>query len=164
MNDESTFKWAGGDTEAVTVIGMSYQHQLDTTKGLVFQTHIPSNASSEQINATLDKLVTAGERQRARVRIPEIELDIKAKEDFIKRAQGEMLRLDTEMDLAQQQAESQWRLSGKKGELRLGTAQANDRAKAQRDRDQAQANFAMAIEQLADKRNELEKLRALLGD
>jgi hypothetical protein len=163
MDDQTKFVWKDGDTEAVTVIGMSYQYPIDSAgRGIVFQTHVPSNASEAHINHMLDKMLNAGDRQRARVRMPEVELDIQAKEDFIKRAQGEMLRLDTEMDLAQQQAESQWRASGRKGELRLGTAQANDRAKALRDREQAQANLAMAFEQLSDKKNELAKLRTLL--
>src|SRR5271166_324722 len=162
MNDE--FQWKSGDTEAVTVIGMSYQHQLDTTKGLVFQTHIPSNASSAQINATLDKLVSAGERQRARVRIPEVETTIKTKEDFIARAQGEMFRLDAEMDLMRQQAQAQWARSGKKGEMRMGVKDENDIAKARRDREQAEANLKMTMDQLEDHRNELGKLRELVGD
>jgi hypothetical protein len=163
MNEQTEFQWKDGDTEAVTVIGMSYQYPIDSAgRALVFQTHVPSNATEKHINVMLDKMLNAGERQRARVRIPEIELDIKAKEDFMTRAQGEMLRLDTEMMLAEQQAESQWRASGRKGALRLGTAQANDRAKNQRDREQAEANLAMAAEQLADKKNELTRLRTLL--
>ena len=162
MNDQAEFQWKAGDTEAVTVIGMSYQHQLDSGKGLVFQVHVPSNADPSQINCMLDKLVNAGERQRARVRIPELETTIKTKEDFLARAQGEMFRLDAEMDLTRQQAQAQWSRSGKKGELRMGIKDANDIAKAQRDREQAEANLKMTMDQLTDNRNELANLRALL--
>lgn len=162
MNGQPEFQWKSGDTEAVTVIGMSYQHQLDTAKGLVFQTHIPSNADPTHINAMLDKLVNAGERQRARVRIPELETTIKTKEDFLARAQGEMFRLDAEMNLTQQAAQAQWTRAGKKGELRLGVKDENDIAKAKRDREQAEVNLKITMDQLTDHRNELVNLRALL--
>ncbi len=163
MNDQSEIKTLG-DIEAITVIGISFQHQLDTAKALVFQTHVPSNAAPEHINSTLDKLVNAAERQRARVRIPELEVTIRTKEDFLNRAQSEMFRLDKERELVLGAALNQWRGLGKRGEMKLSPAQHNEDMKAQGQRAQAAQNFELTEAQLADHRNELAKLKALVGE
>jgi hypothetical protein len=160
MNDKPEI----GDIEAITVIGMSFAHQLDTAKNLVFQTHIPTTSSPEYINSTLDKLVNAAERQRARVRIPELEMTIKTKEDFLTRAQSEMFRIDKERELLIEQTEKQWQASGKRGLAKMSTFQANEDQKALGQRNQAQQNFELTEQQLIDHRNELAKLKALVGE
>lgn len=163
MNDQPEFK-SIGEIEAVTVIGVSYQHQLDKEKGLVFQTHIPSNASPSAINGALDRLVDAAERQRARVRIPVLEHDIQTKEDLIYRAQSEMFRLDKERELAREQAVNQWRGAGKRGEVRISATQQNEDQKALGQRNQVVQNAELFKNQLIGDRNELAQLKALVGE
>jgi len=58
-------------------IGWSFQAQLDERRILTAQTHVPVDASVEQINATLDKIAYCLDRMQARYRLPLLEKEIK---------------------------------------------------------------------------------------
>src|SRR5438552_2852994 len=64
--------------ETAPAVGVSLQHTITDNRAIVFQTHIPQEASLAECNAIVDKLMMVADRQKARYDLEAIERDLAA--------------------------------------------------------------------------------------
>lgn len=97
-------------SDTAIALGFSYRGVVDEgQKELVFQSHVPVDASAEEINAVLDKVRIAVDRQKAFYDLQ------RAKANFDR----ELLKteeIEKQMVLQQQAYMASWEASGRKGE------------------------------------------------
>jgi len=78
-------------TQTSPALGVSFNLPLDERgRNLVFQTHIDAASSPQEINALLDKVVAAGERQFAKYELKRLELDLRALKEQVKRQEDDL--------------------------------------------------------------------------
>jgi len=102
--------------DKIPSIGISFQTALHGNRQLVLQSFIDRDCSKEKLDALLDKLRDACERQFAWGEIENIELKIK-QEHINATQQG--IRIEK----ADEQIRAEWDSSNRKGDLRLTQAQ-----------------------------------------
>lgn len=96
--------------EKTPSIGISYQVALHGQRQLVLQSFIDRECTKEQLNALLDKLRFASERQYAWGQIEEIKLSIE-------RSNVEALQQQVRMEEADTKIKEEW--GNRRGELKL---------------------------------------------
>ncbi len=69
------------EREAGRALGVSINAQVDQGRVIVFQTHVDADMSAEDLDALLDKLNVAADRQAAFYEIPGLQKAVRAEED-----------------------------------------------------------------------------------
>lgn len=97
-------------------LGFSLQVQLDKgqTRQIVFQSFVPLNADVGEINATMDKVMDAAERQIKKLRLDDLRRDARDLERQLKFSAEDMVRID-----AQNRAEHDIKSPGRPFKLSL---------------------------------------------
>ena len=104
-------------------LGISLSHQIDQERSIVFQTHVERDVSDAQLNAVLDRVVKASERQSAKVRLPQLNQRLILEEQAFKASSADLERLDAESHERHTQ-------SGRKGPHRYSEKDLTDRKNA----------------------------------
>ena len=86
--------------ESTPAIGISYQAGISEQRQAVFQCFVPMDCTPETLNAALDKLRAAADRQAAFVRLPIARERLAAFEKVHARAIEDMARIDSEREQA----------------------------------------------------------------
>lgn len=69
------------ERETARALGISVQAQVDNGRQIVLQTHVDANAPKEEIDALLDKLNMAADRQAAFYEIPQLQKAVRLEHD-----------------------------------------------------------------------------------
>jgi hypothetical protein len=81
------------DVEKTPSIGISYQIQTRQSRQLVLQSFVERDCKPEELNALLDKMRNAGERQMAWEKIDDLTLQLK--QEYIS-AEQQQVRIETD--------------------------------------------------------------------
>jgi hypothetical protein len=100
----------------VAAIGISFSINLNSTQQIVFQTHIPQDATQGEIDTLLEKMQRAAGRQEAMERLETLTRDRAKDQGTYDVTAAALERYDTSRQAAFQQA-------GKRGEFKLTTAE-----------------------------------------
>lgn len=92
-------------------VGVALAVGLGEGKQITFQTYYAQNLSVDEQNALLDRLVTAGDRLKARADLRAFEVDLEKREATQKALAEDLLRLRS-------QNEARWTASGRKGDYK----------------------------------------------
>lgn len=98
---------AVNECEAVA-IGVSFSHQVSTERSIVMQTHVARDSSDTLLNAVLDKMRDAIDRQVAGHRVKELRKSLEMQKKQLRRVKEDLIRIDA-------QSERAWLIAGKKG-------------------------------------------------
>lgn len=90
-------------TAATAALGFSMQVDLGAGRVCTLQTHLANDCTVEQLNHMLDKMTSAGDRQRAHYKIEELEREIEQHEREQAQHQEDLDRLDREYEARQEQ-------------------------------------------------------------
>jgi len=82
-------------------LGMSIQVDLGSGRVATLQTFVDSTCSIFELNAMLDKMTHAGDRQRAHYKIEELERDLKQEQKLLAQHADDLARIDKDFDEAQ---------------------------------------------------------------
>lgn len=134
--------------EEIPAIGISYTGHVARDRQLAMQTHLPQSASAEALNAMLDKIKLAFDRQVAFAEIRRLEAEIKAQEK-IGAQQADMI------NSVDQRIKSEWDRTGKRGDPQLSS-------KDKRDQEQAYLNGKEIQRRIEILRADLAKQQALV--
>ncbi len=109
-------------SDTVAALGFSYSINLDkeAMRGLVFQAHVPVSAPVEEINAALDKMRLAADRQLAIAKVVEAERAIVEHE-------AKAAEIERQMVTVEEIAKARWAQSGRKGTWSLERLDAKER-------------------------------------
>lgn len=151
------------DPNDTIAIGFQVQYQLDDGRALAFSSCLDAECTATQLNAALDKLVQAGERQQAKIKLPRLRKDVERLMRQHERAKEDMFRLDSEKELSEKTWEAQYRNTGKRGEFKLSPAQINERNKRNADRDNAETTYRRMEEEIKFRLDEIEELEKLVA-
>jgi hypothetical protein len=80
-------------------LGMSLQVDLGAGRICTMQTFVPGDCHRDELNAMLDKMTHAGDRQRAHYKIEELESDLKKVQSAIDQAQYDIDKTNADHDL-----------------------------------------------------------------
>lgn len=105
-------------TAALPAIGMSYKVGLGDGKELVFQTHVPQNVEPAEMDALIDKLRDAADRQAAFSDLVELEKVLEQQTTAMLAAEEQKAKIDADYS-------AKWKASGKRGEIKLTGAERN---------------------------------------
>lgn len=94
---------SGRETAEAAALGFSMQVDLGAGRVCTLQTHLANDCSVEQLNHMLDKMTSAGDRQRAHYKIEELEREIEQHEREQAQHQEDLDRLDLEFAARQEQ-------------------------------------------------------------
>lgn len=182
------------DAKEVSAIGYSVAANIDGSRQITFQHFIASDATDEQVNADLDRIMRIVDRQRAVYEMPEIQEELdklneeisQYTEDKVTTAEANFLRAQADLDvqIATLQADhkkafdtayEQHGRSGRGGEFKVRgqTAAALDRIDAgirqaieQKDKNENErAQFVLAIDgNIQRRRDRIALLEGKLAD
>ena len=111
----------------VPAIMLSVDHQVSEGRIIRFSTGLPRDVSPGELNALLDKLAAASDRQQAKHELQRLEDGLKREEKLYVQQQEDLVRLDEE-------AKARYAASGRKAEWspdKLTGAQLKDRENAE---------------------------------
>lgn len=151
------------DPNDTIALGFSVQYALDEGKGIAFQSCLDLECSAAQLNAALDKMIAAAERQQAKLRLPKLRSELARLLKTQTRATEDMFRLDLEASLEESSWEKDFAESGRRGAFKLSAAQ----AQAKRNRDNSRENAKITFERLEEdirlRKSEIEELEGLVN-
>jgi hypothetical protein len=151
------------DPNDTIAIGFSVQYQLDDGRNLAFSSCIDAECDPALLNAALDKLVDAAERQQARVKVPKLRKELERMEAGHQRAMEDMFRLDQEAELANTAWKNRFNGEGRRGEYKMSAAQLNEKNKRDADRTNAEITFKRYQEEIALRKAELEEMTVAIS-
>ena len=94
-------------------IGVSFKHQLDDYREVVFQGYFAATASDMQVNELLDKLSTASDRLKAKAHLPTIQKLLEIKKEARVTETSNLLLHQTEHDLQEDRWKQEAAKSGR---------------------------------------------------
>jgi hypothetical protein len=135
-------------TEA-PALGISLLTQLDDKHALTMQTHMASDCSPAELNAMLDKISAAVDRQALAYRLPGLLRDNAQRKAFLERAAADVDAIDA-------RRREEWVAKNRRGAFKL-----TPQHKAERD--QVMTNIARNKEDFERDKAEIERIEKLLG-
>lgn len=149
------------DPTETIAIGFQLHYQLDDGRQLSFSSCVDAECNPSVLNAQLDKLVNAAERQQARVKIPRLRKELERLSAAHTRAAEDMFRLDEEAARADKAWRDGFTASGRRGEFKLSPQQLNDRNNRDASRKNAEETFKRYAAEIAMRKEELAELEGL---
>lgn len=134
------------DAPTAVALGISYSVTLDAQRSLVFQTHVERDVEPSAMNAVIDKMVAAANRQYATVELKNVKRQLEIQKTQLRRVTEDLSRLDD-------QARDAWTKAGKRGEFKLARNEEMHRENAR----VTQERFKEEITKLEVEVAELEK-------
>lgn len=150
------------DPNDTIAIGFQVQYQLGEGKGLAFSSCVDASADASVINAALDKLVIAAERQSARIKLPQLRKQLERLLVVHDRAKQDIYRLDQETGMQEQAWEQQYKESGRRGAFKLAPQQINTINKLKADRENAKITYSRHEEEIKYIQDEIDELERLI--
>lgn len=102
-------------------LGVSYSVQLDDKRNIVAQTYVPVDCTPVELDAILNKVGDAVDRQAAKY-------SIKALERSLRMQQKQLKRVTEDLAFQDDKNQNAFRAAGKKGQFRLTNEQETHRA------------------------------------
>jgi len=137
------------DIEKEPSIGISYTCELPGKKALVLQSFVPRDCDAKDLDATLDKIRVASERQFAFGAIVQLRLQLEQEEKMAADHAMRMAQVDENM-------KARWNSTGRKGDLRLTQ-------KEETEQRQAYAHAEESKKRIAKVRAEIAEFEAKIG-
>lgn len=137
------------DVEQVPTIGISVSRELPGKQNLVLQSLIDRDCPSDKLDAILDKMRIASDRQFAFGAIVQLKLQLEQEEKMAADHAMRMAQVDENM-------KAKWNASGRKGDLRLTD-------KEQQDQRQAYAHAEESKKRIAKVKAEIAEFQAKIG-
>lgn len=106
-------------------LGFSLQIDLGAGRVATMQTFLPNSCDITELNAMLDKMTRAGDRQRAHYKIEELKLQLQRENDFINQAKDDLARIDGEHDKTQAQRHADMQMFQKQIDAAMELARDN---------------------------------------
>jgi hypothetical protein len=128
--------------DKIPAIGISFQCALHGQRQIVLQTFVERDCDVATLNAILDKLRDASERQYAWGQVEQLKLELKREH-----ATAEQQQLNIER--ADQRLRETWNSSNRKGELRLTQAEIQQQRQAYDNAEAIKKRIASMKEDLA---------------
>ena len=130
-------------------IGISYTCELPGKKALVMQSFVPRDCDAKDLDATLDKIRLAGDRQFAFGAVVQLKLQLE---------QEEKMAADHAMRMAQVDAnlKAEWSRGNRRGDPTLS-------AKQRQDQQQAYAHAEESKKRIAKVKAEISEFEAKIG-
>lgn len=121
------------DTPAAPALGFSITSNITDRSQIVVQSFVPLDASSEEINAVLDKVMKACDRQRAKYLIDDCKLKLTMEENSLA-AQKKVLETNVSKLADLKNAyQNEWDTSGRKSEFKMSHQQQSNVERVQTD-------------------------------
>ena len=111
------------EIEKVPSIGISYTVELPGKKALVMQSFVGRDADPKELNATLDKIRVAADRQFAFGAIQQLKLQLEQEQKMASDHAARMAQVDENI-------RRDWGSRGRKGEINLSPKQQQEQAQA----------------------------------
>lgn len=108
-------------TATAAALGFSYSVQVDDKRNIVLQSHVSLDCSPAELNAALDKMGNAVERQAARYTVIALRRSLAMQKKQLRRVTEDLVRQD-------EISHSAFRAAGKKGIFKLTEQQEVHRA------------------------------------
>ena len=147
--------------ESVPAIGISFQVGVSETKQIVFQCFVPMDCAPAEMNAALDKLRDASERQEAYVNLPKLKAKLAQFEKVQKRAVEDMYRLDQER-VESQKAEYEAQSGGRRA-VKADPQRVQRENKISAERSNAETTMGRATMEIEELKAEIEALEQKAG-
>ena len=164
MQHESEFATAGKDLASTPAIGISFQHQLDDHRSVVFQSFVPADCSEEDFNSMLDKLTKVSDRQRAKTHLPNTRSMLRIKNEQLKAATEKLLSAQTQRDLMNDRWAKAHIASGRRGEFKPNAIQAQEKGKIDAEENSARATIAGLKNEIMQLETTIAEMEAKVGD
>lgn len=134
----------------VPAIMLSMDHQVSEGRIVRFSTGIPRDVAPSELNALLDKLAAATDRQQAKYELQRLEEGVKREEKLYVQQQEDLTRMDAE-------AEARWQQTKR-------TPWAPDKLTGAqlKDRENAEVSIARRRDMIVASREQIAKLKATI--
>lgn len=130
-------------------IGISYTCELPGKKALVMQSFVPRDCAAKDLDAVLDKVRVAADRQFAFGAVVQLKLQLEQEIKMASDHAARMAQVDENM-------KAKWNSSGRKGDLKLS----QNEEQAQR---QAYAQAEESKKRIAKVKSEISEFEAKIG-
>lgn len=131
------------EVPVVPVIGISLTLELPGKRALVFQTHTEQGVDKAALNAVIDKMHDAGDRQFSRCLVENLKLQLeqekKIAQDHVKR-----------MAQVEENMQREWGKSSKRGEMQLSPKQQTEQQQALAHMEESKRRIAMVEKDIAE--------------
>lgn len=111
------------DVDKVPSIGLSYTVELPGKKALVMQSFVDRDCAKPELDAVLDKLRAAADRQFAFGAVQQLKLQLEQEEKLAADHVSRVADLDDRL-------RSNWAASGKRGDVKLGAKEQQEQRQA----------------------------------
>ena len=150
--------------EDTAALGLSFEQTIDDYRKIVFQSFLPRSSSLDSINELLDRMSSAGDRQKAKTHLPTVKglLDIK-KAAFAAETEAHFKALqerDAQDEIWQRQAIE----AGRRGPWKPNAAQAQERAKVDARISQSEHNLKLLEKEIDSYTRQVADMVEKLGD
>lgn len=159
MDDQSREYQGQGKQSETPAIGLTYDQKLDDFRHVVFQSFVAADCKQEELNALLDKLRIASERQKAIAHLPTYRGMLQDKQDALKSEAKKHFEIETSRDL-RNNADAQ---SGRRN-LKPTAQQVQTDAKFEQALANSKANIATLQKEIVVYERQIADMEKLIAD
>ena len=138
-------------------IGVSFQHQLDDHRSIVFQGFVERDCSDHELDRVLDKLRRASDRQKMLAALPSYRIMLANRKQGLKQEMATHLDLATEASVQMDRWRADWEGRGARGEFKLQGGQKGEM-------DRLNAAMAGSKQKITLLEKEIADLEAQIGE
>ena len=131
------------ELEKIPSIGISYTAELPGKKALVLQSFIDRDCEPKVLNAVLDKIREAGERQFAFGALVQLKLQLEQEEKIAGDHAARMAQVDENI-------RNEWTRGARKGDVQLSQKQRQDQAQAYAHAEESKKRIAKVKADIAE--------------
>jgi hypothetical protein len=131
------------DIDKIPSIGISYTVELPGKKALVMQSFVGRDCDPKELNATLDKIRVASERQFAFGAIQQLKLQLEQEQKLASDHAVRMAQVDENI-------KREWNGGGRKGDVALSAKQRQEQAQAYTHAEECKKRIAKVQKDIAD--------------
>lgn len=124
-------------------IGISYTAELPGKKALVMQSFMPRDCDAKDLNAILDKIKDAAERQFAFGAVQQLRLQLEQEEKIASDHVKRMAQVD-------ENVKQEWARGSRKGEIRLSQKQEQEQRQAYAHAEESKKRIAKVKSEIAE--------------
>jgi len=150
------------DTPAPTApaLGFSITSNITDRSQIVVQSFVPLDADDTLINTTLDKVMRACDRQRAKYLVDDFRLKLQLEENALEAQKQVMTDRVSKLADLKNTYQQEWSTSNRRGEFKLSTQQEGNISKVQTDIENMKKTVEGMEQNVARFRSNLEQLEA----
>ena len=129
--------------EEIPAIGIAYNCELPGKKGIQFQTHVPQTADVASLNAVIDKIRVAADRQFAFGMIEHLRLQLEQEEKIASDHAMRMSQVDENI-------KREWSTGARKGDPQLSSRQRQEQQQAYAHAEESKRRIAKVRADIAE--------------